>query len=79
MLTGITAWWRAGYTGDDHLIDSRAEEAIERAVKGKTFRRSADALRAAEKAWAENADYRVRIARIQVALRTARGERIEIG
>ena len=79
MLTGITAYWHAGYTGYDHLIDSADEEALINSVAGQSFRCASDALRAAENAYAQSCDRRVRGARIQVDLRTARGDRITVG
>ena len=79
MLTGITAYWCAGYTGYDHLIDSADEEALVDSVAGQSFRRASDALRAAEDAYEQSCDQRVRGARIQVELRTARGDRITVG
>lgn len=51
MLTGIRADWHADYTGNDHLIDSAVELAINDAVAGQEFRRCSDALHAAERAF----------------------------
>lgn len=79
MLTGISADWRPGYTGHDHLIDSADELAIVDAVAGQEFRRASDALEAASRAFARSADIRVRTARIVVTLRTARGDVVEVG
>jgi len=79
MLTGITATWCAGYTRCDHLVDRNDETALIDAVAGQQFRRSSDALRAAEAAFAISCDRRVRGARIQVTLRTARGDVVTVG
>ena len=79
MLTGISAEIRQGYTGHDHLIDGADESATKDAVAGVRFRRSSDALKAARKAFRESADRRVCTARIQVTLRTERGNRITVG
>lgn len=79
MLTGIAAEIRRGYTGNDHLIDSGDQEAVTSAVAGVSFRRSADALKAAQAAYWATCDGRVRTARVQVTLRTARGDTITVG
>jgi hypothetical protein len=79
MLTGINADIRHGYTGADHLIDSGDEVAVTDAVAGQKFRRASDALRAAEQAFQAKCDRRVRLARVVVRLRTARGDEIEVG
>lgn len=79
MLIGISAGWRAGHTGADHLIDSADEAAMIDAVAGQSFRRAADALKAAETAFYQSCDRRCRTARIVVTLRTSRGDLVEIG
>ncbi len=79
MLTGINADIRQGYTGHDHLIDSSDELAATNAVAGVEFRRASDALRAAETAYNDVCDNRVECARVQVTLRTARGDVITVG
>lgn len=79
MLTGIDAEWMAGYTGNDHLVNSGDEAAITDAVAGIEFRRASDALRAAERAWVQSCDRRVTTARIRVTLRTARGDIVTVG
>lgn len=79
MLTGITARIHRGYTGHDHLIGRGDETAAIDAVAGRPFRRAADALEAARRAYRDACDARVRHARISVALRTARGDRVEVG
>ena len=79
MLTGIRAEIRRGYTGADHLIDGRDEDAATVAVAGRAFRRAADALAAAERAFEKSCDRRVSTARIQVTLRTARGDELVVG
>ncbi len=79
MLTGISAAIRRGYTGADHLIDSSDEDAATSAVAGVQFRRSADAQAAADKAYCASCDRRVRTARAQVRLRTARGDVVTVG
>lgn len=79
MLTGIKAEIRHGYTGNDHLLDSSDTLAATDAVAGQEFRRATDALEAAQEAFELQCDRRVRGARIVVALRTAHGDRIEVG
>lgn len=79
MLTGVRAEIRQGYTGYDHLIDSGDEAAVIDAVAGQEFRRSSDALKAAEKAFAASCHSRVRLARITVTLRNAYGDIVEVG
>lgn len=65
-----------GYTGADHLIGSLERETVERAVVGRRFRASRDALRAAYRAFHRVCDPRVRTARIVLHMRGPRGERI---
>jgi hypothetical protein len=48
-----------GYTGADHLIGSLDRETVERAVVGRRFRASRDALRAAYRAFHRVCDPRV--------------------
>jgi len=79
MLTGIESTIRSGHTGHDHLIDSIDRAAATDAVAGIQFRRSSDALLAAQQAYLDACDTRVRTARVQVTLRTARGDRITVG
>jgi len=79
MMTGISASIRLGYTGYDHLIDSSDETAATDAVAGQDFRRASDALEAARRAFRASADRRCACARVQVDLRTARGDRITVG
>jgi hypothetical protein len=79
MLTGIKATIRRGYTGCDHLIDSDDELAATSAVAGVEFRRASDAVEAAQKAFLASADRRCSTARVEVALRTAHGDLIEVG
>ena len=79
MLTGITATIRSGYTGHDHLIDSEDRETTASAVAGVEFRRAMDALRAARAAYRASSDPRCHTARVEVVLRTARGDRITLG
>lgn len=79
MLTGIRAYTRDGYTGNDHLIDRADEAALMDAVAGQMFRRASDALKAAERAFCASADWRVHGARIQVQLRNSYGDIITVG
>jgi hypothetical protein len=79
MLIGVKAEIGQGYTGWDHLIDSQDEAAATNAVAGQKFRRSADALKAAERAYEASCDQRVSAARIRVTLRGAYGDIITIG
>ena len=79
MLKGISVRIFHGYTCWDHLIDSSDEAATKAAVVGVRFRRRADALNAARKAFRESADRRVCGPRIEVTLRTARRKRITVG
>jgi hypothetical protein len=79
MLTGIDVEIRHGYTGHDHLIDSGDELAVKDAVAGQSFRRSSEALRAAEKAFQASCDSRVATARLVVKLRTERSDLVEVG
>ena len=77
-MTGITAEIRHGYTGADHLIDARDMEAVHDAVADVEFRRAADALAAAERAFRAVCDPRVRTARIVATVDTRLGVR-EVG
>jgi hypothetical protein len=61
------------------MIDDDDERAVQDAVVGREFRRSADALKAAERAFVGACDRAVRTARIRVVLRSARGDRVELG
>jgi len=79
MYIGIEATVRRGYTGYDHLIHSSDEAAATSAVAGQSFRRTADALEAAERAYMASCDRRVRAARVQVTLRDASGDEITVG
>ena len=79
MLTGIRAEIRHGHTGYDHLIDSADTSAATDAVAGIEFRRSSDALEAARRAYRASCDRRVSGARVQVTLRTARGDTTTVG
>jgi hypothetical protein len=79
MLVGIYGSIERGYSGYDHLIDSADESAVMDAVAGQSFRRSSDALKAAEAAFEKSCDCRVIGARIRVRLRTARGDLVDVG
>lgn len=78
MITGIKATICEGYTGWDHLIDDDDRTSATAAVAGIKFRRAADALRAADRAYMDSCDRRCSGAIVQVTLRTARGDVVTV-
>jgi hypothetical protein len=78
-MIGINAEIWEGYTGCDHLITAADRDAATDAVAGKKFRRGSDALRAAERAYTENCDPRVKSARVVVRLRLRTREIVVVG
>lgn len=79
MVTGVTAEVRKGFTGHDHLISQTDRDAVRRAVAGQQFPNATAAQKAADAAFQEVCDRRVALARVQVKVRSARGDVITVG